>query len=111
MPFDWMEVKRNADHTKGLHKKRIAMYRSELEERAALLHRLGYTREKTRSRLTAQIGWDFEHQKSPVPASDVEAIVDRVYGGGAPGAPGATAGVRANGDAVRAAPAKGGQKT
>ena len=42
MPFDWMQPKRNASYSKTLSAKREAMYRGELVERAALLHRLGH---------------------------------------------------------------------
>jgi hypothetical protein len=50
MPFDWMEPKRNPEYVRTLKAKREAMYRTEIEERAGLLQRLGHTRESTRSR-------------------------------------------------------------
>jgi hypothetical protein len=81
MPFDWMEPKRNPEYVRTLQAKREAMYRTEIEERAGLLQRLGHTRESTRHRLTAKIGWDFEGGGTAVPAAQVDAILERIYGG------------------------------
>src|SRR5665213_4506999 len=50
LPFDWMEPRRTSERPKIDRARREAMYRIELEERAALLHRLGYSRERTRAR-------------------------------------------------------------
>lgn len=90
MPFDWMEPKRNPAHTKTLPAKREEMYRRELEERAALLHRLGHAKAQVHARLAAMIGWDFEPSGGdggggPDDAT-LKAIVDREFGaaGGAP---------------------------
>jgi hypothetical protein len=85
MSFDWMEPKRNAAFTKTLPAKRAAMYRAELEERAALLHRLGHSKASVKARLLANVGWDFE-QAGGAPggaetAEMLNAIVDREYGG------------------------------
>ena len=66
MPFDWMEPKRNPDHTRTLAAKREAMYRAELVDRAALLHRLGHARASARARLLANVGWDFEQAPNPI---------------------------------------------
>jgi hypothetical protein len=80
LPFDWMEPRRNPGHGKTEKARREAMYRTELEERAALLHRLGHEREAIRARLTANLGWDFPAGKSPVPPSALDAILDRLFG-------------------------------
>jgi hypothetical protein len=80
MPFDWMEPKRNPEYVRTLKAKREAMYRAEIEERAALLQRLGYTREATKNRLAAQLGWDFEGNGSPLPAAQLDALLERLYG-------------------------------
>lgn len=80
--FDWMEPKRNPEHARTLKAKREAMYHSELEERAGLLQRLGKPRDAVRARLAAQLGWDFEDSPRPVDARQLDAILDRVYGGG-----------------------------
>jgi hypothetical protein len=86
MPFDWMEPKRNPAYTKTLPAKREAMYRRELEERAALLHRLGHSRAHAQARLAANAGWDFEESGgSPSGGGPMDAVVkeilDREYGG------------------------------
>jgi hypothetical protein len=80
MPFDWMHAKRNPAYTKTLAAKREAMYRGELADRAALLHRLGHAKAAVRARLAANIGWDFEAGTSPVPGGELDAIVDREFG-------------------------------
>ena len=63
---------------------REAMYRAELEERAALLHRLGHGKEQTRARLAANLAWDFAPDASPLTPAVLDAIVDRVYGQATP---------------------------
>ncbi len=84
MPFSWM-------HTQRLPPKgRAEMYRRELEERAALLYRLGFPKGRTRARLVANVGWDFEIGGGPAPTSkEIDAVVDGVYrrGGSRSGAP------------------------
>ena len=87
VPFDWMEQKRNLEAAKAQRGRREAMYRSELEERAALLHRLGRSRDEARARLQANLAWDFERGGSPLSPAQVDALVDKVFanaGGGRP---------------------------
>jgi len=79
-PFDWLQPRRNADHAKGEKQRRETMYRVELEERAALLQRLGHDREQTRARLAANLAWDFPDGASPLSPSAIDAIVDRLFG-------------------------------
>ena len=81
-PFDWMESRR-PDPVRQAEKqkeRREAMYRVEMEERAALLQRLGQSKEKVRQRLSANLDWDFPGGASPVPPAALDAIVDRVFG-------------------------------
>jgi hypothetical protein len=80
-PFDWLVPKRNPDVARGQKARREGMYRTELEERAGLLHRLGHPREAVRTRLLANLKWDFPDGGSPVSAPDVDAIVERAFGG------------------------------
>jgi hypothetical protein len=88
-PFDWMVAKRNPEVARAQKARRDAMYRTELEDRAGLLSRLGYSKENARTRLQANVRWDFEGGRGPVPAGDVDAIVERVFGGNGPaGRPG-----------------------
>jgi hypothetical protein len=56
------------------------MYRRELEERAALLFRLGYSQARARARIGANVGWDFEiGAGEPPPSKEIDAAVDAVY--------------------------------
>lgn len=79
-PFEWLTPHRNADYERAQKGRREAMYRLELEERAALLHRLGHTKERARARLAANLGWDFSPGPSPLTPEALDAIVDRVFG-------------------------------
>jgi hypothetical protein len=80
MPFDWMQPKQNPAYAKTLAAKREAMYRGELADRAALLHRLGHGKAAVRARLAANIAWDVEAGGSPIPGGEIDAIVDRAFG-------------------------------
>ena len=90
-PFDWMEAKRNPDVARAQKAKAVAMVKTELEERAALLQRLGHGKDAVRARLAANLRWDFEGREAPIKAADIDAILDRVYGGAAGGRPAARA--------------------
>ena len=84
-PFDWMEPRRNPERGKIDKARREAMYRTELEERAALLHRLGYAKDKTRARLAANLAWDFPNGSKPLDGAALDAIVDRLFDGASSG--------------------------
>ena len=86
-PFDWMEPRRNPDRGKIEQARREAMYRGELEERGAMLQRLGYGKEKTRARLAANLAWDFPNGKRPLDDGALDSIVDRLFNGASPGRP------------------------
>ena len=88
-PFDWMVAKRNPEVARAQKAKAAAMVRTELEERAALLQRLGHGKDAVRARLQANLRWDFEGREAPIKTADIDAIVDRVYGGAAGGRPAA----------------------
>lgn len=90
-PFDWMEPRRNTDRAKIEKTRRETMYRTELEERAALLQRLGYGRDRTRARLAANLAWDFQDGNSPLDAAALDAIVDKTFNGKSEPAPGRAA--------------------
>lgn len=89
MSFPWLEVKRPATSTPKAAATREEMYRHEIEDRAALLFRLGFTKERAKARLRANVGWDFELHGRPRHAADIDRIVDAVYrrGGGGSGTP------------------------
>lgn len=60
--------------------KATVVYEQELRERAALLMRLGYSKEAAKTRLRGNVRWDFELQRAAAPhLAKVDAIVDRVY--------------------------------
>src|SRR6185503_19846815 len=80
-PFDWMDPRRNPDRGKIEKTRPEAMYRGEIEERAALLQRLGYDKDKARARLAANLAWDFPDGKAPVDGAALDAIVNRFFNG------------------------------
>ena len=92
-PFDWMEPRRNPEVAKTERTRREGMYRTELEERAALLQRLGHGKADVRARLAANVGWDFPAEEkgrgreSPVTTAALDAIVDRLFGQAPAGRP------------------------
>ena len=57
--------------------RRLAMYRTELAERAALLQRLGHSAEQATARLRANVAWDFDVEARPESLGD-EAIAEIV---------------------------------
>lgn len=87
MPFEWYQPDVPVIDAA---KKAARMYEKELAERAALLLRLGYSKQEATLRLKTNIIWDFELHENPEHLDNVEAIVDRVFarrgleGGGPP---------------------------
>ena len=74
MPFPWLHPNRVPSHG------RRAMYHRELEERAALLCRLGYPKSRTRSRLIANVTWEFEIGGGVGPSTkEIDQLVEKVY--------------------------------
>jgi hypothetical protein len=59
--------------------RRQAMYRKELEDRAALLMRLGHSAGDVKTRLKKTVAWDFDLQDKPKHAAEVDRIVESVY--------------------------------
>ncbi len=88
--FSWWEAKKVPGSRAS--EQRESMFRRELEERAALLHRLGYSAKHAKQRLRANVEWDFElsrNKVTPKHLGEVDRIVDSVYrrGGIASGPP------------------------
>jgi hypothetical protein len=83
MPFDWMHPARVARP-----QRREEVYRRELEDRAALLFRLGYDRSRARARLRANVDWDFEvgGARPPLDAHAIDALLEGIYRRGGVGA-------------------------
>ncbi len=75
--FIWDEKPRTG-FTRAKEQRR-AMYRKEIEDRAALLMRLGHKAADVKTRLKKSVDWDFDMHASPDHAGDVERIVDEVY--------------------------------
>jgi hypothetical protein len=82
MNFPWWEPKIPARARATAAARRETMYLRELEERAALLKRLQYSRDRCRQRLAANVRWDFELHKAPAFLARIDAIVDAAYGKG-----------------------------
>lgn len=88
MPFSWYHPDvPQAYAVAGSKAER--MYRLELRERAALLMRLGFSKEETVSRLRGNVRWDFELHDQPEHLGVVDEVVEQVFktrstGGGGP---------------------------
>jgi hypothetical protein len=72
--FVWEQNKRPSHPGKRDH-----VYRQELEDRAALLCRLGFSSKKAKARLRANLHWDFELHAKPKLDHEIDKIVDAVY--------------------------------
>jgi hypothetical protein len=83
-PFDWMQPHRPAGRNKVDADRRASMYRAEIEERAALLGRLGHTRNDVRARLASNLSWDFAPAHRPLTDADLDSILDKVFAKPAP---------------------------
>jgi hypothetical protein len=83
MTFPWYEPKRRLP-TSADAARRDEVLRQELEDRAALLFRLGYAKPRAKARLKANVQWDYELRGKPRHEKDIDKIVDAVYrrGGG-----------------------------
>jgi hypothetical protein len=88
MPFPWYHPDVPQEYTVRPGKTH-GLYIQELKDRAALLMRLGYSKEETTSRLTGNVRWDFELHDVPAHLQQVAEFVEGVYkargpGGGGP---------------------------
>lgn len=84
--FDWMTPTATPDKPHAA--RRAEMLRHDLEERAALLYRLGYSQKRCKARLKANVAWDFELSGRAPAAAEIDRVVDAVYKrGGISGAP------------------------
>ena len=78
MPFLWYQPDVPEEYANAGNKA-AAMYEAELRERAALLMRLGYSKEETKTRLRGNVRWDFELHGEPAHLKRVNSLVDKVY--------------------------------
>jgi hypothetical protein len=78
--FGWWQAQRRPIS----RDKRDQMVRGELEDRAALLFRLGYPASLCKARLRGNLLWDYELHGRPRQDEEIDRIVDAVYqrGGG-----------------------------
>ncbi len=74
--FTWDEKPSSYRHAT---ERRREMYRREIEDRAALLMRLGYHAKDVKARLAKSVDWDFDLHDRPAHAAEVDRIVDDVY--------------------------------
>jgi hypothetical protein len=83
MSFPWYEPKRLTPSPA----KRDEVLRQELEDRAALLLRLGYSKQAAKARLRSNVAWDYELRGKPRTVEtdrEIDKLVDAVWrrGGG-----------------------------
>lgn len=79
MGFDWM---RPASRDRAAAaSQRLAMYRREVADRAAIFYRLGFSEAAATARLAANAGWDFETTGRPKELNDkaIAKIVAATY--------------------------------
>jgi hypothetical protein len=74
--FTWDE--KPSSYRRGPERRR-EMFRKEIEDRAALLLRLGYAAKDVKARLAKSVDWDFDLQEAPDYAGEVGRIVDDVF--------------------------------
>lgn len=80
MSFPWYEPVRRKPNLQ----RRDEVLKQELEDRAALLHRLGYSKAQAKARLRANVAWDYEMHGKAKHDKEIDKIVDNVFkrGGG-----------------------------
>ncbi|HEX2570886.1 MAG TPA: hypothetical protein VH877_15110 [Polyangia bacterium] len=83
-PFDWWEAYRSPTQTATWTDKRKTMIRGELEERAALLRRLGYSSDQAKLRLRAHLAWEYERNQPAPFLDEIDTLVDAVWRRGSP---------------------------
>ena len=88
MPFPWYDPDVPIEYAVR-PERATQMYLSEMRERAALLMRLGYSKEEAAARLRGNVRWDFELHRRPTHLDKVAEVVEAVFqarrfGGGGP---------------------------
>ena len=81
MPFDYLHSDQDPRFEKHIGPHARDAHVLGLRERAAMLRRLGYSRDDTVRRLEQNVEWDFDKwaQKLPDFYEEIPAIVDAVY--------------------------------
>lgn len=82
MPFDYLHSSVPKSY-RNAGEKAEAQYLRELEQRAALLFRLGYARDEAVARLRGNLAWDWECNPNPDFVAklkeSVAVVVERIY--------------------------------
>ena len=80
MGFDWWCPKRNESFERRLAGRFEEAIRREVSERAALLCRLGWSREAALRRLQERVRWDFEMSRVPATVwKEIPSLVDQAF--------------------------------
>ena len=80
MAFEWYEVSAGGRRREDWPSKHAEAQRREVRERAALLMRLGRSKEQAVQRCRQNIEWQYALRGGSSVASEVQALVDEVYG-------------------------------
>lgn len=84
MGFDWWCPKRNESWERRLSGRFEEAIRREISERAALLARLGWSRDAALKRLQERVRWDFEMSRVPTAIwKEIPSLVDQAFPRGA----------------------------
>ena len=79
MPFAWLQSSIPEAVTATFSAKRHAMLQREVKERAALLMRLGHSRQEAAARCRANVAWEYELEPDlPAVAGEIDALVAEV---------------------------------
>lgn len=79
MVFPWHQPKVNESVRAATPTWRADMYRRDVQHRAALLFRLGRTREEATAAIRRYYEWEFEGLTTPKTVSEIGKLVDAVY--------------------------------
>jgi hypothetical protein len=80
MPFPWYDAPIPEAVRATYNDRALDAVRREIEERASLLGRLGYSKQQAIARLRANMSWEFERMSSKAPLNDeLEKLVDAAY--------------------------------
>ena len=80
MSFEWYEVSVGGSQREDWPSKHAEAQRREVRERAALLMRLGRTKDEAVHRCRQNIEWQYELRGGASVASEVQTLVDEVFG-------------------------------
>lgn len=81
MPFDYLHPDVNPKYTEATKANAEKAHLQAIKERAAMLHRLGYSKEDAIRRLEQNVEWDFDKWADRLPSfyEQITAIVEQIY--------------------------------